>query len=122
MLEDRQVSLAFFSDLVDVDEKAGMAARLLSIDPPELEPVPSAAPDLAQTRLREFIGPQSWFLFQLTRRGSDWLKKDPATWEEDEQYVALKAVVRGMPGVNDFSERACRLAEDVKVRALLAFL
>ena len=116
VLEDRQVSLALFSDLVDTDEKSRMASHLLAQDKPELEPIPPQMPDLTQTRLHEFIGPQSWYLFQLIGHGIDWLKDDPSTWEDDAQYAATKAVVRAMPGVNDFSERACRLAEDFKVK------
>ena len=114
-LQDRQVSLAFFSDLVDDDQKAAMAARLLSFDKPILEPVLPEDPDLNGTQLCDFIGPQSWFLFQLVDYGTDWLGKNPTEWNDDPQYAAIKAVVRSWPGVNDFSERACRLAEDFKV-------
>ena len=107
--------LAFFSDLVDDDDKAGMAVDLLRTPKPALEPVPSSKPDLSGKRLRDFIGPQSWFLFQLLGLGEDWLSTDPATWNDHPQYCAMKVVIRGLPGVNDMSERGCRLAEDFKV-------
>ena len=114
-LEDRQISLAFFSDLVSEDEKAAMAARLLAIDQPELAPILPSAPDLRGTQLRAFIGPQSWFLFQLIGIDSDWLKSDPRTWPEDPRFVATNAIVQAMPATNDSSERGCRLATDFKV-------
>ena len=114
-LEDRQISLAFFSDLVDEDEKASMAARLLAIDQPELEPILPSAPDLSEKQLRAFIGPQSWFLFQLIGIDSDWLRLDPRTWPDDPRFVATNAIVRALPATNDASERGCRLATDYKV-------
>lgn len=119
-LEARQVPLAFFSDLVDDDEKAAMAATLVGIEKPPFEPVISVKPnlkvDLGGKRLRDFVGPQSWFLFRLIGAGDDWLMTDPATWNDHPQYVAMKTIVRAMPGVNDMSERDCRLAEDFKVQ------
>ena len=114
-LEERQVSLALFSDLVDNDEKAAMAARILGSEKPAFAPIPSPKPDLNGKRLRDFVGEQSWFLFRLVDFGNDWLSTDPATWGTHPQYVSMKTVVRAMPGVNDMSERDCRLAEDFKV-------
>ena len=95
-----------------------MAARLLTIEQPALEPVLPSAPDLRGKRLRDFIGPQSWFVFQLIGIDSDWLRQDPKTWPEDPRFVATNAIVQGMPATNDSSERGCRLAEDFKVRIL----
>ena len=95
-----------------------MAAQLLLLPKLLLEPVPCSTPDLSNTRLRDFVGPQSWFLFQLlnqTEAKNDWLPKDPATWNAHPKYVEMETIVRAMPGVNDFSERACRLATDMKV-------
>ena len=114
-LQDRQVSLAFFSDLVEDDEKAAMAARLLSIPKPTLEPTEIPPPNLKKIRLRDFVGPQSWFLFQLMGFGHEWLAKAPSLWKDDPEFAKMNATVRAMPGVNDFSERSCRLAEDFKV-------
>ena len=92
-----------------------MAARLLAINQPELAPILPSAPDLRGTQLRAFIGPQSWFLFQLIGIDSDWLKSDPRMWPEDPRFVATDAIVRAMPATNDSSERGCRLATDFKV-------
>ena len=115
-IEARQVTLALFSDLVVDDEKAAMAARIVATEKPPFEPVPCPKPDLNGTRLRDYVGPQSWHLFRLIDLGHEWLSTDPSTWNTHPQYVAIKAVVRGIPGVNDMSERDCRLAEDFKVR------
>ena len=114
-LAERQVSLAFFSDLVDDDEKSAMAARVVGLEKPAFAPVPSPKPNLSGKRLRDFVGQQSWFLFQLIDLGNEWLTADPSTWSSHPQHVAMKAVVRAIPGVNDMSERDCRLAEDFKV-------
>ena len=96
-LEDRQVPLAFFSDLVDDDAKSAMAVDLLRTPKPAFEPMLSSKPDLSRKRLRDFIGPQSWFLFQLIGAGEDWLSTDPATWNDHPQYCAMSTVVRGLP-------------------------
>ena len=92
-----------------------MAARLLAIEQPALEPILPSAPDLRGRQLRDFVGPQSWFLFQLIGINPDWLRSDPKTWPEDPRFVATNAVVRAMPATNDSSERGCRLATDFKV-------
>ena len=115
MLQDRQMSLPLFSDLVDNDVKARLAARLHGTERPPLEVVLPTPPDLSGRCLSDFVGPQTWYLFDLIEGGSDWLFLDPAMWNDNPQYIAMKEVVRGFPGVNDFSERGCRLAEDFKV-------
>ena len=92
-----------------------MAARIISSEKPAFAPIPSPKPDLSGKRLRDFVGPQSWFLFRLIDFGNKWLSADPATWGTLPEYVSMRTVVRAMPGVNDMSERDCRLAEDFKV-------
>ena len=115
LLMERQLPVVLVSDLVDADELSAIAARLLATEKKEFDLSMPSFPDMRGTRLRDYVGPESWFIFELLKIEPDWLGLPPSSWPENPNFAKFKAIVRGMPGVNDFSERGCRLAEDFKV-------
>ena len=115
LLMERQLPLVMASNLVDEDELAAIAVQLLRTEKVEWDLSFPSFPDLRGKRLRDYVGPESWFIFDLLEIEPDWLMSPPSTWGENPRFQQFKKIVRAMPGVNDASERACRLASDFKV-------
>ena len=66
-----------------------------------------------------------FLIFSMTPTGerTEWLKKDPATWKLDEDFLATERVVRGLVGVNDPAEHMCGVAKEFLVRIFyIAFI
>ena len=117
LLMERQLPLVLASDLVDEDELSAIAAAILATEVKEFDLTMPSFPDLRGTRLRDYVGPESRYIFDLLKTGTDWLVSPPSAWPDHPQFVAFKTIIRAMPGVNDFAERGCRLADDTKVIA-----
>ncbi|XP_065654686.1 uncharacterized protein LOC136081307 [Hydra vulgaris] len=65
--------------------------------------------------IEDFIGPESWFLFDLlkmTLHETEWLKTSSSNWEKFSGYIRFKNYVTGLLVVNDCAERAIKLGQD----------
>ena len=69
--------------------------------------------------LKDFVGPQSWTLFDLVEDEAKWLRLPPNEWASEPAFLATREIVFGFHGVNDIAERGCRTADYFKVRNCL---
>ena len=111
---ERQLPLVMASNLVDEDELAAIAVQLLRTEKVEWDLSFPSFPDLRGKRLRDYVGPKSWFIFDLLEIEPDWLMSPPSTWGENPRFQQFKKIARAMPSVDDASERTCRLVGDFK--------
>ena len=61
-----------------------------------------------ELQLSEFVGPRSWFLFELLGADSGWLRKSPDEWETDTDFAEMECIISDLPVVNDTAERAVK--------------
>jgi hypothetical protein len=73
--------------------------------------VDASAAELKRKTVADFFTSSSRLLFE--RLGADdlFLEKDPATWRDDESYLAGKARVSALSVVNDRAERGVALMQ-----------
>jgi hypothetical protein len=122
-LQDRQIMLSIFSDMVPNEMKKKCVTALSAIPREPVEPGKPDFPHLVPgMELCDFVGPQSWVPFDLIGRGTDWMSLDPESWPLDPEYVATKVVVEGLYGVNDPAERGCHMAQRFKVIFVLFYV
>ena len=137
-LQQRHVPFALFSRYVEEDEKAAMAAKLVTHlppipstsdeDNPPLPPIPPfqwdtkpAFPNLKSgkfTRLSHFIGVESLILFSRAVKNWRWLLLAPTDWPSNDAYKEALEIVRGIAGTNEPAERLCAVAKKYSVRWL----
>jgi hypothetical protein len=120
-LQGGQLPSCLFSDLVSLDEKAAIAARIVGFEKPiisDIIPSQPSFPVLAiGKQLKDFVDEECWVFFHLVGEPHDWLLLDPASWPQDPHFQETEKIVRGLPGVNDVAQRGCRLADDFKVNS-----
>ena len=61
------------------------------------------------TDLVDFIGPNSWFLFQMFQTDGSWLKEDPSLWNTLQIYQDIRKHVHSVKVINDAAERGVKL-------------
>lgn len=70
---------------------------------------------IMSSELCDFVTNNTYFFFdtilkeEITGISKHFLTTDPATWEEDEQYIAAKAMIKKLVVVNDLAERLIAL-------------
>nr|CAI5865498.1 unnamed protein product [Callosobruchus analis] len=62
--------------------------------------------------LEQFIQPLSMDFFKRFNINTQFLKKDPLTWKNDDNYNSCLDVVKHLKVVNDSAERGVKLTED----------
>ena len=119
---ERNVPLALFSTSVDEDSLSALAARMKVVEVVPRQHIEPGKPDFPRLRknqaLKDFVGPQSWVLFDQIGDKGEWLVKHPSEWSSDPSFLASKKIVDALPGVNDTAERGCRIAELYKVKMI----
>ena len=66
--------------------------------------------------LKDFVGRDSWTLFQFLDLDSGFLEHPATKWKTLESYQKGKLVVSNLPVVNDAAERALGLAADTNTK------
>jgi hypothetical protein len=116
-LSERLVSLALFSDRTS-SEKTTMRKAMLSYQgvdcsaPDKVQEMP-ASDHLEKKALKDFVGHDSWSMFELLGIDSSFVKLPVAKWSKLESYSNGKDIVAKLPVVNDAAERSLGLATDV---------
>lgn len=108
------IGLSLFSDLVSTDEKKDIVKAL---ETPEnvkdLRRVDSGSvKSFNGKKLSHFATKRSLNLFTALQLKHTFLKSDPETWAEQQDYQKAKEVVSNVRVVNDCAERAVKLATD----------
>ena len=87
-----------FSRLLSDDEKARLAARLVSF--PRMQPLSLDKPKLPvicdDTLLADLVGSRSWLIFNILGLKGDFLFKCPSQWDEDEEFARLRRYVTSL--------------------------
>lgn len=108
---------AIFSKKISNEERQQIAKKLISTPKPKkFNPGRPVFPKLNQrTKLVDFVGPESWFLFETLGVETYWLGTPVHEWQSDVQYQEVETFVKHVKVVNDLSERAVKLIQDYSV-------
>ena len=113
-LSERLVSLSIFSSEVTLNEKMAMKRALLKhlrkFDAKRMPQVNPYSNNYKTKTLKDFVGPDSWRVFNLLDMDTSFLAEHPQDWDEDPSYMSAKAIVENLPVVNDAAERVLGLA------------
>ena len=117
-LSERLVPLALFSGHVSTLEKNAIRKAMLKYEGvPEgtLQQVPYTT-SFSGKSLRDFVGKDSWALFDLLSIERENFQFSVEEWESMERFKELSFLVSNLPVVNDAAERALGLATDFNTK------
>ena len=112
-LSELMLGFGFFDEGVSVEEKQLMVLALTknvgSEKPPKctkpfLEPETKGRHDFVTTSTSRF--------FRILGLPEDFMQKDPSEWEQHQDYIKNKALVRWIKVVNDLAERGVALMQE----------
>ena len=93
-----------------------MAAKLLSIHKPRLfrpgKPVFPTVSESANLSLADFIGKNSWLVFDILDCEGEWLERDASEWGDDDEYLEMLDLFHDLKVVNDLAERCVKDMEE----------
>ena len=69
--------------------------------------------NLAKKQLKDFVGSDSWTMFELLEINSSFLNDPVSEWNNCDSYLHGKDVLSNLPVVNDAAERALGLATEM---------
>ena len=109
-LSERLVPLALYSDNLDLTQKHKTTMmKFKGLSPFAKQEMPFSS-TLGKKALKDFVGRDSWTLFQLLDLDSSFLEHPATKWETSESYQKGKHVASNLPVANDAAERALGLA------------
>ena len=111
-LNENLIMLSVLNDDLTEEEREGLCQKLLSIDHStiQIEEVQLTA----ESKLKHFVGPQSWTLFKclgFNNEDLDWLKLPCKEWSSHESYVKFGQICNNIICTNDVAERAIKLVQ-----------
>lgn len=117
-LSEENVAFSFFDKKVSVLEKRKMVTRLTFN--PEYEPAKRVIVKYAEKHIEEFIAndisdfvtSNTMKIFERFDISTEFLKHDPATWMDREDYKAARNRLKLVKVVNDSAERGVKLISD----------
>ena len=116
-LTEEIVAFSFFSQhsYLTNEVKESMALRLLSMSPPDEfrrgVPVFKRVID-EDSKLIDFIGPETWFIFDALNLDKNWLYDSPGSWSCNESFKKGRKFAANIKVVNDAAERGVKLHSD----------
>ena len=118
-LSDLTVPMALFSDKVDLDTKARMAAKLLALKKKKKKNTtaqklrkpkfPKIGP---HTKLYDLVTVESLEFFSIIKVDYNWLEQPVDSWKDNEDYKTAREFVHTVKTTNDLAERAIKTATD----------
>ena len=113
-LSERLVPFALFSDHVTLIMKKKIKDAMLK-NQIEVENVPQKMPHsekFSSKFLYDFIGNDSWKMFQLLGIDQTFLNIPVSKWKDSSSYINGKEIISNLPVVNDAAERALGIATE----------
>ena len=116
-LTEQMVVLALFDSQLEATSKEAMARRLHQTERIPIasgKPVfPNIAPG-ARSNIEDFIGSQSWLMFDLFDMvgPQDWLLAPCSSWHLSANFRRLEQFASSLVVVNDIAERGCHMATE----------
>ena len=109
--------MALFSEKVDLDTKARMAAKLHTLKKKKnthsqklVKPkFPKIGPN---TQLYDLVTEESLQFFSIIKVDSNWLEQPVESWEDSEEYKTARMFVHTVKTTNDLAERAIKTTTD----------
>ena len=99
-LSDLTIPMVLFSEKVDPDIKARLAARILALKDKKkkkagsLKLVKPKFPKIGwTTELYDLVTEDSWEFFSIIKVDDNWLKQPVDSWEDSEDYITAKMFV-----------------------------
>ena len=95
-LSDLTIPMALFSEKVDPDIKARLAARILALKDKKKKAgsqklVKPKFPKIGRTtELFDLVTEDSWEFFSIIKVDDNWLKQPVDSWEDSEDYITAK--------------------------------
>ena len=116
-LTEEIVAFSFFSQHSSLTNeiRESMALRLLSIVPPQKyrRGVPLFKRNIDKhSQLLDFIGPETWFIFETLKLDTAWLYDLPELWPTYDSFVKGQKFAAYVKVVNDVAERGVKLYSD----------
>ena len=113
-LTEELVAFAFCSKRISDESKRDLADKMLLFERPgEYRPGKPSLPKVTEeSELVDFIGSNSWLVFDILGLQGDWLVKPVTEWEESPDYLTLKTYIENLKVVNDTAERGIKLWSD----------
>lgn len=115
-LNEANIALSFFDDEVTTEMKRKMVANLTADGHPETpHRVKLDVKNILSAELCDFVTNNTYLFFEtilnenITGISKKILTTDPETWDENEHYIAAKAIVKNLLVVNDIAERGVAL-------------
>ena len=110
------IPFSLFSEKLTCDDKARLAARILSLKsniPQRAKLAKPKFPNIAETtELIDLVTPESVKFFSILNLDFSWLEMNPDKWEEDSNYIKACEFVRTVKVTNDVAERGVKMATD----------
>ena len=120
-LSESLVPLALYSDNLDLAQKQQLKTTMMKfkgLSPSAKQEMPFSS-TLGKKTLKDFVGRDSWTLFQILDLDSSFLEHLATKLETSESYQKGKHVVSNLPEVNNAAERALGLAADTNSETAL---
>ena len=116
-LTEEIVAFSFFSQHSSLTNeiRESMALRVLSIVPPQKyrRGVPLFKRNIDKhSQLLDFIGPETWFIFETLKLDTAWLYDLPELWPTYDSFVKGQKFAANVKVVNDVAERGVKLYSD----------
>jgi len=119
-LTEELILLSLFSPKVSDAEKQEITQKLLTCNPSKSfknrhgtgygKPV---LPNIqTNSKLSDFVGPSSWFFFELLNIDTSFLTESIGNWQSVDAYKGAEKKVLCLAVVNDTAERGVKLAQD----------
>ena len=115
-LSDLTIPMALFSEKVDPDIKARLAARILAMKNNKKKAQKLGKPKFPKigrtTELYDLVTEDSWEFFSIIKVDDNWLEQPVGSWEDSEDYRTARNFVHNVKTTNDLAERAIKTATD----------
>ena len=94
--------------------KRDLADKLMFFERPvEYRPGKPSLPEVTESsELTDFIGTNSWLVFDILGIKGDWLEKSVTEWEDFPEFLTLQSYIDNLKVVNDTAERGIKLWSD----------
>ena len=110
------VVFSLFSKKLSMDEKSGLASKMLTFKDEAPESYKLEKPRfpiiLEDTKMEDLVTAQSFKFFTILDIDSNWLALNPDKWEDEEGFKVAREFVNTVKVTNDVAERGVKLAAD----------
>ena len=117
-VSERHVVFSLFSEKLSLMEKTEMWGKLKSCRHKDnegtiAEGIAKMVDLTSTTHLKDLIGADSHTLLKRLSAAFNFIDLHPKTWSQNADFVAVKAIIKNLPAINDAAERALALVTNI---------